>query len=257
MKDFSKNILQTIERKNIQPLPRWIFFAQQAGLVGAFLLSVLVGGISVSVILFSLSDAVETGMGRMMRMHPGPFLFTYLPYVWVLVMIAFGALAYVEARHTKAGYRYRMATIVGASFLASIVLGGLLHAAGAGRLVDRRFAEVVPQYRGLDARKMHLWMHPQEGVIAGRIVSGSATTTLTIEDFTGMRWIVETDAVVSRGTIEAVPGERIRVFGSVVAPGVFHATELFPWTKQGAMMIPERFDGRGMLMRERKMPLRS
>lgn len=258
MKDFSKDILHTIERTRIKPLPRWVFFARQVGLVSAFLLSVLVGGISVSVILFSMADVTDAGMGRMMRLHPGPFLLSYLPYVWVFAMVLFGIAAYFEIRHTKTGYRYRTATILGASFLASLVLGISLHAVGAGQLVDRRIADAVPQYRGFDARKMHLWMRPQEGMLAGRIVSGSATTTFVLEDFTGMRWTVEVDGVVLRGAIEGVPGERVRAAGSIIAPGVFRATDLFPWTRQGAMVsagmpIPGQIQND---MRERNRPAR-
>ena len=262
MKDFSKDILHTIKQKRIEPLPHWVFFVRQVGLVGAFLLSVLVGGVSVSVILFSLSDIADANMGRMMRMHPGPFMLTYLPYVWVAAMVAFGIAAYVEMRHIKTGYRYRAVTILGASFLASLVLGGFLHAVGAGQFVDRRIADAVPQYRGLDARKMHLWMRPQEGMLAGRIVSGSATTTFVLEDFSGAQWTVESTDAALRGSIEGVPGERVRVAGSIVRPGVFRATDLFPWGRQRAMnapmglpMAPEGFDGRGMLMRERKAPV--
>ena len=261
MHDFSKDILQTIEKKHIKPLPQWVFFARQASLIGTFLLSVIIGGISVSVILFSVSEVADVGMGRMMRMHPGPFLLTYLPYVWVAALIVFGVAAYVEMRHTKAGYRYRTATILGASFLASLLLGGSLHAVGAGQFVDRGVADVVPQYRGLDARKEALWMRPQEGMLAGRIVSGAATTTFVLEDLSGRRWVVEGSDAVVRGPIENISEERVRAAGSVVRPGVFRATDLFPWGGQGkagmpAGMrgVPQRPNNKGMLMRERNRP---
>lgn len=263
MNDFSKDILQAIEKKHIKPLPRWVFFARQVGLVGAFLLSVIIGGISVSVILFSLSEVVGVGMGRMMRLHPGPFLFAYLPYVWVAALVVFGVAAYVEMRHTKVGYRYRAMTILGASFLASLLLGGSLHAVGAGQIVERGVAGVVPHYRGLDARKERLWMRPQEGMLAGTIVSGAATTTFVLEDLSGEQWVVESSDAVVRGPIDGISEDRVRVAGSMVSPGVFRATDLFPWGGQKNMkepmemrMVPQRPDNRGMLMRERNNPMR-
>ncbi|KKU53902.1 MAG: hypothetical protein UX76_C0008G0025 [Candidatus Wolfebacteria bacterium GW2011_GWC1_47_103] len=94
MKDFSKDILHTIEERDIAPLPRWIFLMRQTALLGGFVLSVLIGGVSVSVILFALGD-IDPGAERMIRMHPGPFLITYLPYVWVLSQSLVQALSRV------------------------------------------------------------------------------------------------------------------------------------------------------------------
>ncbi|EKD23567.1 MAG: hypothetical protein ACD_81C00218G0011 [uncultured bacterium] len=257
MKDYSKDILQTLQNKQIEPLPRWVFLARQIAIISAFVLSVVIGGISVSVILSSLSEVADFGMGRIMRMHPGPFLFTYLPYIWVVVMGLFSISAYMEMRHTKGGYRYQSITIVGASILASLLLGVAFHTVGMGRFVDRRVSEAIPQYRGLDARKMHLWMQPQMGMLAGRIVSGNATTTFVLEDFSGTQWIVESADAVVRGSIEGTSGERIRAAGTIIRAGVFRATELFPWERNGMMQGGMRpvtdIEQRGMLLRERNM----
>lgn len=268
MNDFSKNILNTIQSKHIAPRPHWVFVARQVVLFAGFLLSILIGGISVSIILLALSD-VDLGAGQMMRMHPGPFLITYLPYVWVLAMVVFGSIAYYDARNIKGAYRHRTIVILGVSILASVIIGGLLHAAGAGKIAERRFAQIVPQYRGLDSRKMHLWMRPQEGMLAGKIVSGSATSTFVLEDFSGAQWIIEASGATLRGPIAGVSGERIRVAGSVIQPAVFRATDVFPWTRGGSMMqdgmMPQGdmngFEQRGMMfpwqaqegMRERNM----
>ena len=255
MKDFSKDILHNIEQNKIEPLPQWIFSVRQALFVGAFLISVVIGGISVSVMLFFLSDAVDVGMGNMIRVHLGPFLLSYLPYAWTAVMILFGIVAYFEMRHIKGGYRYRTAAILSASFLTSLFLGGLLHVIGAGQFIDYKVADIMPQYGGLDARKMHLWMHPQEGMLAGSIVSGSIASSLSIKDFSGSQWTIETAEATVRGEVAGIYGERVRVAGSVVRPGVFRATELFPWSDQGMMGVPSpsgRFSGKMMPMRERK-----
>lgn len=257
MKDFSKDILHTIEEKGIAPRPRWVFFMRQCAFVGGFVLSVLIGGISVSIILFSLSE-IDMGAERMIRMHPVPFLMAYLPYVWVLMLVVFGILAYYDMRNIKGAYRFRTITLLGASILASVIVGGLLHTVGAGKLAERRFADAVPQYEGLDVRKMHLWMHPQEGMLAGSIVSGSATSTFMLEDFSGMRWTVESADATVHGPVEGISGERVKVGGAVVAPGVFHATDIFPWTRRGPsagpmndMMQGSGRSQEGMLMHER------
>lgn len=259
MKDFSKDILHTIEQQQIAPRPRWVFVARQLALLGGFIGSVIIGGISVSIILLSISD-VGLGMGRMMRMHPGPFLITYLPYVWVFAMFAFGIVAYYDARNIKGAYRYRAIAVLGVSILASVIIGGLLHAAGAGRVAERRFAQAIPQYQGLDSRKMHLWMRPQEGMLAGRIVSGSATSTFVLEDFSGMQWTVDASDAEYHGDVMDGANARVRVAGSIERPSVFRATDVFPWERRGMMqdpMMPQGFpndsEGRGMMMRERNI----
>lgn len=260
MKDFSKDILHTIEQEQISPLPRWVFFMRQVLLIGAFLFSVIIGAISVSVMLFFLSDAVDTGMGNMVQVHLGQFMMTYLPYAWMAIMVLFGVFAYFEMRNTKTGYRYRTATILGISFFASFVLGGFLYAAGAGQFVDSRVAVTVPMYRGLDARKMHLWMHPNDGMLAGEILSKSDASGLIIKDFSGEQWSINAIGVqVSRFNV----GDRIRISGSILSPGVFRATGIFPWNEKGMMEFQTRsqtdtrpFEGGGM-MRERKNAMRA
>ena len=269
MKDFSKDILHTIEERDIAPLPRWIFLMRQTALLGGFVLSVLIGGVSVSVILFALGD-IDPGAERMIRMHPGPFLITYLPYVWVLTMIAFGIIAYYDMRSIKGAYRYRAVTILSASIVASIIVGGVLHTVGAGRIAERRFADVVPQYQAFETRKMHLWMRPEDGMLAGVIVSGSATSTLVLEDFSGIRWTVDVSDAVQRGWILGDFGERVRVAGSLTGPAVFHATDIFPWTRRGSVInreqgmirdevfsrrFPDESGQQGMMLRERNLHL--
>lgn len=261
MKDFSKDILHTIEQEQIAPRPRWVFLMRQLAWIGGFLLSVLIGGVAVSVILFSLSD-IDSGAGRMMRMHPGSFLMTYLPYVWVLTLVAFGIVAYYDMRNIKGIYRYRAIAVLGVGILASVIIGGLLHAAGAGRIAERRFAQAIPQYQGLDSRKMHLWMRPQEGMLAGRIVSGSATSTFMLQDFTGTQWTVDASDAEYHGGVSDGADVRVRVAGSIERPGVFRATDIFPWERRGMMQesmmlqgLPNGIEGRGMMMRERNVPV--
>lgn len=267
MNNFSKNILHTIEQEQIEPRPRWIFLVRQAALFIAFIFSILIGGVSVAVILFSVND-IDWDAPRMMNAHPGPFLLTYLPYVWVIALVLFGLMAYYEVRHTKTGYRYRTATLLGASFLASLVVGVFLHSVGAGQAIDRRFSVMMPQYRGLDARKASLWMRPGDGMLAGTIISGSATSTFVMEDFMGVRWVVDAKDAIRHGVLGNEGSVRVRVIGSVAAPGIFRATELFPWARHAMMQdgLPQGFpvmsEQGGMLfrqaqngLRERKAPL--
>lgn len=249
MKDFSKNILQTLEQRQIAPRPRWIFLARQATLVAGFIFSVLIGGLSVSVILLALTDLDWDTAPRMMQVHPGPFLITYLPFLWIVFLILFGAAAYYEMRNTKTGYRYRAATILGASFLASLAVGGILHGLGMGQLAERRFSDAIPFYQGLEARKMSLWMRPGDGMLAGRIVSGSASTTFVLEDFSGKQWTIDAEGAIQHGSASDNSSVQVRVIGSVVHPGEFRATEIFPWAHHGMMQgFPNKFNQQGGML---------
>ncbi len=215
---------------------------RQLALLGGFVLSVFIGGVSISIILFSLTS-IDEGAVRMMRVHPGPFLITYLPYVWVATLIAFGFVAYYDMRNIKGAYRFRSITILSASVIVSIVVGGILHTVGAGRIAERRFAQMAPGYEGLDMRNMHFWMRPQEGMLAGRIVSGAATSTFVLEDFSGARWTVLAADAAQHGSIEAGSSSRVRVAGSLSGSATFHATDVFPWVRQD----PSIDVGRGMM----------
>ena len=239
LQDFSKRILHTIERDRIAPLPRWIFFVRQIALIGGFLLATFIGGISVSVILFSLSN-IDEGARHLMRLHPGPFLITYLPYLWVLLLIAFGAIAYYDIRNMKGAYRYRTATMIAASIIASLVIGGIMHIAGAGRIAERRFAQLVPHYEGFDIRRRHLWMRPQEGMLAGTIIAGAPTTTFMLEDFAGQRWTVDATTAAYRGVPNGTSGDQVRIMGTMMAPAMFRATEIFPWVPYDGFSMRER-----------------
>lgn len=228
IKDFSKEVLHTIEREQIAPRPRWIFFVRQLSLLGGLVFSILIGGISVSVLLFSIAD-IDPAAERMMRMHPGPFFITYLPYAWILTLVAFGIVAYYDLRNIKGAYRYRTATLLGVSLFSSIIVGSIFHAIGAGKFTERQLVRRVPRYQELDARKERMWMRPNEGMLAGQIMPGPATSSCMLYDFSGQRWTVEVSDSLHQRVSEGFFGERVRIIGDMVRPGVFRATEIFPW----------------------------
>jgi hypothetical protein len=217
----SQKLINRIEKNGTKPKPKWVFILSDILLWALYAISILLGGISFSVILLAFG---ESDMGL-------KYMFQILPIIWVITIFLFFGLAYVGIKKTKRGYKYRIHWLISANLLASIVIGAVVHLAGLSASFERGFAHEFSGYHGIEERKVELWSQPENGYLAGTVMDN--TDQLIINDLGGIEWQVDITHAQIRGRASINTGAMIKIIGQKSAEYQFVADEIRPWEGRG------------------------
>ncbi len=235
MSKISEKVIREIKEKKIEPMPRWRFLLKDYFIWSAFAVSVLVGAVSFGVILFVFLGN-DWDLYKYLRINPLKHFIFSLPYLWVLLLLAFLGLAYYNYKHTKSGYHYETYAIVGLSFLASIALGLLFHFGfGMGEKIDTALSANLPIYGQIQAycSKESVWSQPERGLLAGRIKTVDDDNEFELEDFKGLVWQVKEDEkIVMPASFLIIAGKRVKLIGEKEAERRFKAKEIRAWERE-------------------------
>lgn len=138
MTDFSENVITMLDERKVEPRPRWHFLLKRSVFWPLAALSVLVGGVAVSVALYIFFD--NDGLllsGDRAFQEAVLDIAQSIPYIWFAVLGLFTTSTYLIFRRTRKGYRYATARVVGVAIVASVVLGILLDAFDFGQAVHK------------------------------------------------------------------------------------------------------------------------
>lgn len=236
-KNIKENILDKIEREKLFPKASWRFFLNRFLLWVPAVLSILIGSMAVSAILFDLTNA---GWEYYEKTHSsfGNFFFEAIPYVWIGISVIFGFLAIKQIRNTYGGYRLNITVIVLVSVLISVVIGAVAYAQGVGAIVDRNIGERLPFHTPAEDRQIRVWGDLDSGRISGEIKQKNEKNII-LETFNGETWIVDTSSVSPLSVFVIENENKIRALGYIQdEDGLkFYACEVFPWEIRG---LPKR-----------------
>ncbi|MCX6795759.1 MAG: hypothetical protein NT165_03500 [Candidatus Falkowbacteria bacterium] len=228
MQDLSDKVLMTINQKSIKPRPKWYFLMRGCVLWGLAGLTTLLGGLAFSLIIFftyfqgfGLSHPHDTGKIR--------WLLVSVPYAWFLVFLLLIGVIYYNLKHLKKSYKYPAYLLVVASLCGSIILGALISGMGIHRRMNIELSRRLPFYGQIFDARIPAWGRPGEGALAGKI--GSTTDeAFILQDFNGQEWrIIFRDDTVEEAAVLIVPEQMVLINGHPGSPGVFIASEIFPW----------------------------
>jgi len=229
MSKITDSILNTIKQKKIAPKPRWHFILRQVLLWVASVASIIIGSITFSVILFRLVNNDWEFINYLDR-TPLTHAFYTLPYIWIIIMLLFGLLAYYNAKHTKGAYKYNGYWLVIISLITSMAIGGILYAFGIAPKVHMA-SEKIPIFKDFMYDRDKLWME-KEGFLAGEItemLSGVGIFKLT--DINKKDWTVLPDEefmpVPEFFILEQ--GAMVKIFGEQVSDDTFKAIKIMPY----------------------------
>lgn len=227
-------VLSRIKEEKIKPKPRWQFLLKNYFVWLAFAVSVLVGAISFCVIIFFFFSN-DWDIYKYLKVNPFQHFIFSLPYLWIIVLLAFLALAYYNYKHTKSGYRCETYVILGLSILASVILGLLFHfGLGMGEKIDNHLSNNLPVYSRLHAycNRQNIWSQPEKGLLGGKIKEIIGDNEFKLEDFKGLVWQIEEDeeVLMPAGFVVAV-GRKVKLVGEKRAERYFWAKEIRPWEK--------------------------
>ena len=226
----SQKLLEKILSKKISQRSRLRFVLKNISFWVLFVFSIIIGGLSFSVILFAFNQA-DLDILSHITDSKIEFFLGFLPLFWIISCAAFLLISIFGIRHTKTGYRHSPLLIVGSSIVLSIILGTSLFFTGGAEKMERIFAENIPVYKSLDERKIARWSRPEKGFLSGEIIKKEET--VTIEDWDGKEWEIDIENAVVKGRLLLEKDEKIKIIGKISEDGTFIATGIGPWERQG------------------------
>jgi hypothetical protein len=224
MTELTKKTLSKIKKEGIRFIPKWHFLAKEWFMWLTFFISVLVGGVAGSIIIYRVLNN-EWELAPYLADSFTGFVLITLPYFWIALLIAFILLADYQFKQTKEGYKYQFVWILALNLVLSLGLGVILYKGNFSEKIEAAFENYLPYYGQLAPPRHRLWMNPDRGLLMGRILEMGSGSAL-LEDLDGRNWEVE---IGPDFAFENKVGEIIRLMGERHAENLFKMRKLNPW----------------------------
>jgi hypothetical protein len=240
--NIAKKVLNQIKSKGIQPKPRWQFLLKDYLIWLFFGLTIIVGSLASSIIIFMVRTS-DWDLYSRLRI---PFFLKTLPYFWIIILLVFVFLAYYNFKHTKGGYHYRFYVIVLAAVFLSFFFGFIFHLLKVGELAEYRFRRAMPFYQEVFyrpnlERRIQAWSQPSRGLLMGEVISVENPNNFELQDFMGQTWTVfNNKGIIYRRPFELEQGIRLRAIGEVIDESNFKAFEVRPEPGEFWMPMKEK-----------------
>lgn len=186
MNNVSKNVLAKIEKEHIKPIPKWQFIFGHIVLWVAFVLSIVIGSIAISISLFKI---FSSDWEVIPRIPGGPVLI--LPYLWIGLMALMVFLASKIFTKTEEGYKISPWIAVIASVIVSFILGTVLFTTSAAEMMENAMLKHIKPYQQYQELREVIFHAPENGVLPGRIFDMNDDVMIILDDFSGKRWEVD------------------------------------------------------------------
>jgi len=225
----SQKLLEKIRKQKISQKSRLQFVLKNIFFWTLFTFSIIIGGLSFSVILFAFN---QTDFDLISQMADSriEFFLGLLPFFWIFSCIVFLLVSIFGIRHTKTGYHYSPLLVFGSSIVLSIILGTTLFLSGGAEKMERVFSENIPVYKSIEEKKISRWSMPEKGFLSGKILEKSEAIII-IEDWNGKRWEVDFKNAVIKGRLSFKKDEKIKMIGGISKDNIFIAKQIIPWER--------------------------
>jgi len=248
MNDISKKVLNKIKKDQIKPKPKWEFLLKKSVFWGLFGLSIIIGGVAASIIIFMIMTN-DWDIPRHLGNSTPAFIFKTLPYFWIIILSAFIGIAYYNFKHTDTGYKYRFSLFVVINILISVIIGFGLFNFGAAKRIDKAFLDHAPLYQELNHKpRVQMWTQPENGLLGGEVIELLEDNQFQIIDFQDKKWIIINTDPKSLEKPPIKEGIIIQSVGEIIDNSTFKAIKIRVW--QG------NFKEKPKPMKEMKMEMR-
>ncbi len=227
MNNLSKKILGKIKKENIKPIPKWHFLLKRSFTWSMFIVSIILGSIAFSIILFHIQTA-DWDVHIKIKKNLFSFIFLLLPYFWILLMGGFTALAYYNFKHTKGSYKYGVFLKLGISLIISLIIGGIINTIGVSEKLEDSFQR-NPYYQRTNKMRERIWMNEENGLIAGEIIQVNDNNIIILRSLDNKKWIVDTNETNFKEYTDLKEELRIKIIGEKIDNTHFKAEEIRPW----------------------------
>jgi hypothetical protein len=219
---LENKILEAIERRQLAPLPSYVFFSRRSVFWCLAAVSIGLGAVSFAVLLFAVSDYYASRW-RVFDNLPLNDVILSIPVFWLVSIPFFMASAYYGVRNTRRGYRYRAAHVIALCLVASIGLGALLHLFEAGRMANNLLAANFASYRQALDVPFDKWSRPSEGYLGGHADTLIDKSTLRLTDFHAKAWVVDLSQATNKLDTPILEEGDVAIRGVITGPTTFRA----------------------------------
>lgn len=229
--NLSTAVLQRISQEHVAVLPRWQFLLAEYGIWVMWVLSVLIGAIAFSVLIFFYMHA---GFSFYEATHDNifDFLLDVLPSAWIIVFVLMAIIAHYNLRHTKMGYKYTLFQVLISSLIFSFIGGVIFHMLGFGFMVDTFVGRQIPIFPSLERVETHMWQKPMQGRMIGTFTGTSTEDGIVLfTDNAGTVWRLNTQELNPLDLQNLYSGDVVHIIGvpSTTTDAYFHGCGVFPW----------------------------
>ena len=222
MSDLEEKVLKAIAAKNLKPRPAWVFLARRSVFWGLAVLSILLGGVTFTILLFVVADYYRSDWRNLDNIHYNEVL-AIVPVVWLIILALFTASAAFGLRQTRRGYRFRPRHVGALALLVSLGVGIVLYDVDAARKLHEMLALRFPVYRSFTYVPFAEWSRPEQGYLGGTVLAGPVAGIIRLQDFHDNIWAVDISA--AQIVLDQAIGEAgdVAIRGHETGPGAFRA----------------------------------
>ena len=197
--NFAQNIINKIREDKLEPKPRWHFILKNYFLWLFGLLSIIIGSLSVSVLMYLINHShitINSDSGYLKS------VIISLPYFWFLFFSLFVFIVYYNIKHLKKGYKYSPYLIVVASFLMTIILGQALYFSGVAKKIDDVLGVNSGLYQEIFNPSVKHVFNPGQGRLVGVIPTPHNEDLIELVDINGETWaLIMSNGYIYRGNM--------------------------------------------------------
>lgn len=223
----AQKIVDKIKIENIQPKPRWQFLVGELAQKALYLFFILLGSISFSVILFTISKS-EFELIQHFKHSRLEFILVMLPILWLSLLIVFLGASIVSVLNTGRSYKYSFSKWIGFSTAISITIGTLFFITGGAQWFEKQFETHVESYESIADKKTKIWSQPDLGTLSGEILELNKNS-LILKDWNGKIWQVDITESYIAPVVNLEVGTKIKLSGKKVNQDQFTSEKIRPW----------------------------
>ena len=227
------NFLSKLKKE--RPTSRWIFISKTVLFWSMFVLFILIGVFSTSLIIYFVFnndlDINKTTLNTQIKI-----ILNSLPYIWIIITAGFFTISYFNFKNTETGYKYLTIKNIIITFIGSIILGIFFYNIGFAKFLDIKLQDSIPIYKNYMMQHMQtIWNNPDNGLLVGKIINIKSDGEIVLKDYNNKEWniLITENTNIKGGSIINISGG-IKIIGIKVDNDIFEAKEIRP--EIGSMM---------------------
>ncbi|PLX12038.1 MAG: hypothetical protein C0598_06785 [Marinilabiliales bacterium] len=227
----SESLIDKIKAEKVKPIPKWKFSIKEKFISIIFIIALLFGGLSFSIILFAIQQ-LDFSLITHMTHSWLEFSLAILPFLWIILLVLFLVFAMLGIKNSKSGYKFSLSKLFLFNTSFSILIGTFFFISGGAGWLENKFAVNVASYESIQEKKEKMWNIPQEGYLAGTIKNINPIE-FELESFQGKNWIINYENANKPGFMVLENGVEIKIIGKIISDNKFRADEIRPWGGSG------------------------
>lgn len=223
----AQKILDKISIEDIRPEKRWTFTSKEWLKWIIYTLFLILGSISFSIILFSISingfDLIQHSKHSKLEA-----ILVALPIFWLSLLLFFMIVSIVSIMQTGRAYKYSFDKWIGLTTGISMTIGTLFFISGGAQWLEHKFESNISSYESLMEKKTAIWSRPELGTLSGEVID-VAGDTVKMRDWNNTVWSIDISKAFIAPVLQLEEGTQIKLNGTKTGKNIFAAERVKPW----------------------------